>query len=223
MANFKAVVRGERKDGFMQVYIRVTHHRMHGYIKTDKMITRKELSKSKEIKDPFVLNWCSERILEFNERLNRKDIGKWTVAEVVEYLKTGEDDICFSDYARHHIDRMVDRYQLRTAQNYRQALGHMERCYGTNKIMFGQLTSTQITRWIQSLEHTPGNRRCTLLCMRQVSGCRGRVTTTIASIQVKNPMGHSENNQPHGANPVTVKKAITRRDCRELLHLRAPS
>jgi len=86
MANFKAVVRGERKDGFMQVYIRVTHRRVHGYIKTDKMITKKELSKSKEIKDPFVLNWCSERILEFNDRLNKKDISRWTVAEVVEYL-----------------------------------------------------------------------------------------------------------------------------------------
>ncbi len=79
MANFKAVVRGERKDGFMQVYIRVTHRRVHGYIKTDKMITKKELSKSKEIKDPFVLNWCSERILEFNDRLNKKDISRWTV------------------------------------------------------------------------------------------------------------------------------------------------
>lgn len=168
MANFKAVVRGERKDGFMQVYIRVTHHRMHGYIKTDKMITRKELSKSKEIKDPFVLNWCSERILEFNDRLNKKDISRWTVAEVVEYLKTGEDDICFSDYAHHHIDRMVDRYQLRTAQNYRQALGHMERFYGTNKIMFAQLTSTQITRWIQSLEHTHRAKEMYPVCMRQV-------------------------------------------------------
>ena len=168
MANFKAVVRGERKDGFMQVYIRVTHRRVHGYIKTDKMITKKELSKSKEIKDPFVLNWCSERILEFNDRLNKKDISRWTVAEVVEYLKTGEDDICFSDYARHHIDRMVDRYQLRTAQNYRQALGHMERFYGTNKIMFGQLTSTQITRWIQSLEHTHRAKEMYPVCMRQV-------------------------------------------------------
>ena len=32
MANFKAVVRGERKDGFMQVYIHVTHRRVHGYM-----------------------------------------------------------------------------------------------------------------------------------------------------------------------------------------------
>lgn len=36
MATFKPTVRGERRDGFMQVYIRVTHRTKHGYIKTDK-------------------------------------------------------------------------------------------------------------------------------------------------------------------------------------------
>ena len=56
MANFKAVVRGERKDGFMQVYIRVTHQTKHGYIKTDKTITKRELGKQGEINDPFVMN-----------------------------------------------------------------------------------------------------------------------------------------------------------------------
>ena len=90
MANFKAVVRGERKDGFMQVYIRVTHRRVHGYIKTDKMITKKELSKSKEIKDPFVLNWCSERMLEFNDRLNKKDISRWTAVSYTHLAQVRE-------------------------------------------------------------------------------------------------------------------------------------
>ena len=80
MATFKPTVRGERRDGFMQVYIRVTHRKRHGYIKTDKMITRKELTKTNDIKDPFVMNYCTERIMEFNERLNRKDISQWTVA-----------------------------------------------------------------------------------------------------------------------------------------------
>ena len=66
MATFKPTVRGMRKDGFLQVYIRVTHRTKHGYIKTDKMITRKELTKTNEIKDPFVMNYCTERIMEFN-------------------------------------------------------------------------------------------------------------------------------------------------------------
>ena len=149
MATFKATVRGERKDGFLQVYIRVTHSKRHGYIKTDKMVTRKELTKTNEIKDPFVMNYCTERIMQYNERLNRKDISKWTVAEVVDYLLKGNEDISFSDYARKHIDRLIDNGQLRNSKNYKLALQHMERFFGTTQIMFGHLTSMQMNRWIK--------------------------------------------------------------------------
>lgn len=168
MATFKPTVRGERKDGFLQVYIRVTHRKRHGYIKTDKMITRKELTKTNDIKDPFVLNYCTERIMEYNDRLNRKDISQWTIAEVMDFLLKGNDDICFSEYARQHIDRLIDRGQERNAKNYKLALQHMERFYGTNKIMFGQLTSTQVNRWIASLDQTRRAKEMYPICMRQV-------------------------------------------------------
>ena len=168
MATFKATVRGERKDGFMQVYIRVTHRKRHGYIKTDKMVTKKDVTKTKEIKDSFVLNYCTARIMEYNDRLNRKDISQWTVAEVVDYLLNGDEDVCFSDFARLHIDRMIDRGQLRNSKNYRLALQHMERFFGTTKVMFGHLTSTQVNRWIESLSETRRAKEMYPVCMRQV-------------------------------------------------------
>ena len=127
MATFKATVRGVRKDGFMQVYIRVTHKTKHGYIKTDKMVTKKEVGKSNEIKNPFVMNYCTERIMEFNERLNRKDISRWTIAQVVEFLIKGDEDICFSDYARLHIDWLIDNRLYGNARNDELALQHMEK------------------------------------------------------------------------------------------------
>ncbi len=114
------------------------------------------------------MNYCTERIMEFNDRLNRKDISQWTVAEVVDYLLKGNEDICFSDYARLHIDRMIDRGQERNAKNYKLALQHMERFYGTTKIMFGQLTSTQVNRWIATLEQTHRAKEMYPVCMRQV-------------------------------------------------------
>lgn len=168
MATFKATVRGERADGFMQVYIRVTHNRAHGYIKTDKMITRKDLGKSKEITDPFVMNYCTALIMEYNDLLNHKDISKWAVSEVVEFLVKGSDDICFSDYARLHIDRLIDNGQLRTSSNYRLALQHMERFFGTTKVMFSQLTSMQVGRWIKTLAQTHRAKEMYPVCMRQV-------------------------------------------------------
>lgn len=169
MANFKAVVRTARADGFFQVYIRVTHHRGVGYIKTDKMVTRNELTKFGEIKDPFVLQYCSKRILEYNERLNRKDIEHWTSKEVVDFLVNGNDDICFSDYARKvHIPMMIDNGQERNARNYTLALQHLERYLGTTKVMFSQLTSQLVNRWIRSMEQTHRAKEMYPVCVRQI-------------------------------------------------------
>ena len=86
------------------------------------MVTKKELTKTNEIKDPYVLQFCSQRILEYTERLNSKNIEHWTVKEVVEFLASGNDDVCFSDYARKHINRMIDNGQQRNAKNYQLAL-----------------------------------------------------------------------------------------------------
>lgn len=168
MATFKACVQKERKDGFFPVYIRVTHRRTTQYIKTDKMVTRKELTKSNEIKDPFVLQFCTQRILEYNEKLNKVDIENWTAKEVADFLTKESEDICFSDYARKHIDRMIDRGQQRNARNYELALQHMERFAGTTKVMFSHLTSNFVNRWIESMEQTHRAKEMYPICMRQV-------------------------------------------------------
>lgn len=169
MANFKAVVRTARADGFYQVYIRVTHHRAVGYIKTDKVVTKNELTKNRDVKDPFVLQYCTKRILEYNDLLNKKDIEHWTVKEVVDYLVSGNDDICFSDYARKvHIPRMIDNGQERNAKNYQLALQHLERFMGTTKVMFSHLTSVTMNKWIKSLEQTHRAKEMYPICMRQV-------------------------------------------------------
>lgn len=168
MATLKAVVRTARADGFYSVYIRVTHHRSSAFIKTDKMVTKKELTKTNEIKDPYVLQFCSQRILEYTERLNSKNIEHWTVKEVVEFLASGNDDVCFSDYARKHINRMIDNGQQRNAKNYQLALQHLERFLGTTQIMFSHLTSHLMNRWIKSLEQTHRAKEMYPICMRQV-------------------------------------------------------
>lgn len=97
MATFKAVTRGVRKDGFMHVYIRVTHRGQKGYIKTDKMITKKELSNVGEIKDLNVFKFCTDLIFKYNELLNKHDISKWTIADVIDLLQR-DDGYCINNY-----------------------------------------------------------------------------------------------------------------------------
>ena len=60
MATLKACVQKMRNDGFYPVYIRVTHNRTTQYIKTDKMVTKRELSRSKDITDPVVMKFCAK-------------------------------------------------------------------------------------------------------------------------------------------------------------------
>ena len=168
MATLKPCVQKMRNDGFFPVYIRVTHNRTSQYIKTDKMVTKRELSKSRDITDPVVLQLCTKLILDFNARLNMVDTRDWTARMIVDYLVKGDEDLCFSDYARRHIDRMIDNGQERNARNYKLALQHMERFFGTTKVKFSQLTSTNVAKWIKSLEKTNRAKEMYPVCMRQV-------------------------------------------------------
>lgn len=161
-------MKAKRKDGFYPVYIRVIHHKKVAYIPTDKMVNDKGLSKSGEIEDPYVMQFCTNRIVEYMEILNRVDTEHWTVKDITDYLKSGYNDICFSDYARKHIDRMIDRGQQRNARNYELALHHMERFAGTTKVMFSHLTSNFVNRWIESMEQTHRAKEMYPICMRQV-------------------------------------------------------
>lgn len=168
MATFKAIVRTPRKDGFYQVYIRVMHNRQPGYIKVDKMVTKKELDRNGDIKDPFVMQYCSLRIMEYSNRLLSKDVEAWTVKQVVEFLESADDDICFSDYARKYHDRMIDNGQQRSARNYEMAYNHLERFAGTTRVKFSQLTSHFISAWIKTMEHTARAKEMYPVCIRQI-------------------------------------------------------
>ena len=168
MATFKAVVRNPRKDGLYQVYIRILHNTKPGYINTDKYITKKSLGKNDEIEDAFVIKYCGGLIVDYVDRLNKVDCSRWSVKQVKEYLLNGDSDICFSDYARQHIDRMIDNGQVRNAKNYKLALQHLERFAGTTKVMFGALTSTEINKWILTLEGTRRAKEMYPVCIRQI-------------------------------------------------------
>jgi len=168
MATFKVCVQKQRKDGFWPVYIRVIHHKKVAYMPTDKMVTNQGLSSHNEVEDPYVMQWAMSRIVGYMESLNKMDIEHWTVKEVVEYLKHGNLDVSFSEYARQHHARMIDDGQERNARNYELAYQHLERFAGTTNLMFSQLTSSFVQSWIKSLSHTHRAKEMYPVCVRQI-------------------------------------------------------
>ncbi len=159
MATFKVMVQYKRTDGFYAVYVRLTHNRKCMYIKTDKMVNEKGIIKgTKEVKDTFVLNELMTVINRWNDKLNKVDCLKWTIDEVYAYLVQDEDDVCFSDFARMYIDTLYDKLQSSSVGTYIRALNSLESYACSNKIMFRQLTTSFITGWINSLQHSKSSK-----------------------------------------------------------------
>lgn len=168
MAVFKPVVRFKRPDGYYPVYIRVTHQRKVQYIKTDKLVDQKGVDKANGIKDPYVMKFCANRISRYVEILNQQDISSWSIDDVVNYIKSGTADICFSDYARNYQSKMIQEGHARNARTYELAYENLERYIGTTKVMFSHLTSNVITRWIESLANTARAKEQYPVCVRQI-------------------------------------------------------
>lgn len=168
MTTFRPCVQKQRADGFYPVYIRVTHDRKVGYIKTDKMVAKKDVTKKKEIRDNFVMMYCMEQIHSFTSRLNEKNTSTWSVKDIIDFLLTEESDISFSNYAQRHIAKMINAGQERNAKNYKLAVSNLELYLGTNNVMFSQLTSAVVNRWITQLAHTHRAKEMYPVCVRQI-------------------------------------------------------
>lgn len=168
MANFKICVRKKRKDGFYPVYIRVSQGSQVGYIKTDKVTTDEFISRSGDITDPCVLEPLTRRIREYGAILNHYDTEHWAIKQITAVLTQSHEDVSFSAYAVTHIDRMAVNGQKRTAQNYRHAVGHMERYFGTDDVKFSQMTLQNIRGWMKTLESTNRAKEQYPVCVRQI-------------------------------------------------------
>ena len=106
MASFRICIRKQRMDGLLPVYIRITHNRQVGYIKTDKCVGKEGIRKG-EIIDPAILAYCSKEILRYNEALNSVNLASLTIQEVVSFLKKLDEEISFSKFARSYVQKMI--------------------------------------------------------------------------------------------------------------------
>ena len=168
MTTLRPCVQKQRSDGYYPVYIRVIHNRQSAFIKTDKLVDRKGVSKTKEIRDNVVLSFCTNLICEYNKILNMQNTSSWTVQEVITFLTKQQADANFSEYAKLHINRMINTGHERTAKNYKLAVAHLERFIGSNQIMFSHLTSSVLKRWINDLGQHRRAKEMYPVCVRQI-------------------------------------------------------
>ena len=153
MAYFKICVRNQRNDGCYPIYIRVTHHRKIGYIKTDK-ICKSKFVKNGEIVDPFIIKDVYIVINKYIDRLNQVRSDDWDVKDVVDFLKRPDSIInSFSDFAQDFIKK-GERMGKRGIVNYKASYNSLYKFMNKDDILFSDLTPSMITDWIYSLRDT---------------------------------------------------------------------
>lgn len=169
MATLKAEVQSKRKDGTYIVYIRVTHNRRIAFLKTPWIVYERGVIRGKkEISDPYVCQQTSKLIEGYYQLLNRVDTQNWTLPEVVEYLRTGSEDLSFTDYANSFIDKMVNEGRERTAKNYKCAVRHIHRYANSDSLMFSRMNSSFLIRWIETLMTTSRCKESYPICVREI-------------------------------------------------------
>lgn len=128
------------------------HRRTLSYIKTCWVVDETGLSNDKKnIIEPFVLQQTNCLISKYYSQLNKIDYSTWSSPEIAAYLMKGNEDISFSEYARTHIQKMIDNGRERTSRDYKWALYHLERFAETDNLTVSRMTSSFLNRWIETL------------------------------------------------------------------------
>lgn len=63
---------------------------------------------------------------------------------------------------------MINSGHERTSKNYKYAVENLERYIGSTKLMFGQLTSAVLKKWIESLRNTNRAKEMYPINIRQI-------------------------------------------------------
>lgn len=172
MAYFKICVRGKRKDNTYPIYIRVTHRRQVGYIKTNK-VCKAKFVRNGDITDPYIIKDVYIQIDSYLDRLNRVNTEGWDIGRIMDFLRNDRVSLSFSDFSREFISKMENEGRGRSARNYMSALKSMEGFFGSQDISFSDITSLSLKDWITSMRDSRQKKNAYPNCVKTMfrAGC----------------------------------------------------
>lgn len=145
MATFKINVfkHQQRADKTFPVSIRVTWKRQSAYIKTEYNVTKKQLTRGYEVKDPFIVRELNNRIARLEKIKVQKlksNIEFYSAKELAAFLakqlKTG-DEICFTEFAEKYIKNLKPGNKI----TFTATLNNLKDFTGKDKILISEITS----------------------------------------------------------------------------------
>ena len=154
MAKFSICIRKKiQKLEYATVYIRLSHKSQVDYIKTSVQV-RGDKVKGTEIKDYHIVSQLASTIARYIDRLNKPGYELLSVQELKSILVRENEEVSFTSYVKEFLVQMSKDGRDNPADNYKTSFNSLKKFMGKEEIMFSQITTKIVEKWINSLQHT---------------------------------------------------------------------
>ncbi|QXV63909.1 site-specific integrase [Mucilaginibacter sp. 21P] len=160
MATIKQIIlpHHQKEDKTWNVKIRLTHKRKSIYMDTVYFVTSKQISKSFEIKDRFILNKVLEEVESYRNGLN--EIGSkaghldvWQLAERLKYQKFNDpksltpEEIDVISYGRSKVNELKDLKRMSSAGNMTTVLNSLIDYFQSEHVPISAITAKMLSKY----------------------------------------------------------------------------
>ncbi len=161
MATFTTELQDKKKDGTYNVKLRITHNRQIRRISTHIYVTDDDLTPSKKIKNPVVLNQCDMLVIQCRTFCNELGFGVTAMpieelkVRLIEELQGGKHfTLDFIQYA----EKIIKGIKKGTAVNYRSTINALKRYIRGESLDIFEITSDFLAGFKKFLETEPSMR-----------------------------------------------------------------
>lgn len=162
--NFEPCIRYFDDLGLAKVYVRISHKRKVGYIKT-RFIANKSQVDGTRVKDMNLLALIIPLIQEWANMLNSTTLED--VNDIIVFLTSGNEP-SFTEFSKEYILTQSKKGRFKSMMNYRTALTSFQEFMGKKEISFSEISSKLIDKWIDSLSETKRAKQSYPNCIKKL-------------------------------------------------------
>lgn len=144
----------KKSDGTYNVKICVYHKGERKFLDTNHYVVQKQLTKTKKIKDTFVLDKLNEQLKEYRKAISDLDamLENFTAESLRDYLKDKDEDVEFIQFCREHIDRLKTDGRTGTAKNHSAICNSLVDYFKRQKVSIKEINSNMLLSYERFLK-----------------------------------------------------------------------
>lgn len=140
----------QRRDGTYNVKILLTHQRKKTHIATSIYVSKEQITKKFDLKDPFLKDELNLKIKKYREIINgMENIDLYTAKELAAYIdgkaKRGNSGIDFIAFGRAHVEKLRKKGQNGNAANFQTAINTLVDFFGREKVLIQEINYKFLT------------------------------------------------------------------------------